>query len=973
MPPFGVALLAFLVFIGLELVLSLSDALFSRGAGAGEMLRLLLYKLPSLLTFAIPAGVLLATFLALGRLAADRELLAFQALGYPLKRLLLPFVVFGLLASLGSFLLSEFAVPVAEAAYRRELLTVLYRGQVTSPREHVFFRGGEGELYYVSRYDGERARGIVVYDLEDRLFPEQGPFPTLATAEEGLFSEGELVLLHGRLLRFAEDGGLEEVVRFERLSLSVGEEVQQGLLGGKTPSEMSLRELAARIALFERTGLDPRNLVVEFHSKLAIAAAALVFALFGAPLGALLGRRGRAAGAVAGFVLAAAAQGLFIWTRTLARRGLLPAPLGAWLPHLLLGVLGLMLLLSVDRLRLRGLLAALLIAAVIPVPAQTAPPPFEELWAEELTIQSGAQVIQATRVRARVQGYTLEAQELEATWDGTWWMTTVQGAQLVGEGFSLKATRLWADLEANGELGALVAEDFAGSSAFRGPEKEETLLFSGAWGKASFRAGELVRLEAKGVRFTTCPCMEGAPYSVYADRFVLLPKRWLYAEGVRVETFGHPTGWLPVYVARLGEEASPLFPEIGRTGGEWFLRWHIPFALEEEAWGALGLTLLPGSGRVTPSLNLVWDTGELGLAEDGLKLRASGEAPSGPWQTRLTWSESRLEASATGKLRDVSWSLAWGQAKEDDTAYERLPEFSLSRSDVPWLGGNLTLKLSGGRFREEGVLGPRAGVAMSWSRTWDLAPLSLSLPVQVSLDQYRGAERVLLAASPALRLGSLSLTYQGRLRFGRSPFGFDQAPPQSRLLLVISSGEDSARQSIHLGWDLATGEPLPGRWTLKAGGISLDGEFRIAPPQLGKLSWSGSWRGDDWALSLRGGADLSSPRLDDLLVRGNLRGGTWELSGGVRLSPWPLRLRRVAAAGGLELGEDWLLRAACEYDVSSGKFVQLQAGLLRTFSGCLRLGLEFYLDGVRLTLEVPAFPQAKVRFSPQDEGLRWGS
>jgi len=129
-PPFLVAILAFLVFIGLELVITLSDTVFARGAGATELLRLVLYKLPTLFSYAIPAAALLATFLALGRLAGDRELLAFQTLGYSLRRLTVPFLLFGALVSGVSFTLGEFAVPSAEAAYRQELLTILYRGAI---------------------------------------------------------------------------------------------------------------------------------------------------------------------------------------------------------------------------------------------------------------------------------------------------------------------------------------------------------------------------------------------------------------------------------------------------------------------------------------------------------------------------------------------------------------------------------------------------------------------------------------------------------------------------------------------------------------------------------------------------------------------------------------------------------------------------------------------------------------------------
>ena len=966
LPTFGVALLAFLVFIGLELVLSLSDTLFARGAGAGEMLRLLLYKLPSLLTLAIPAGVLLATFLVLSRLASGRELLAFQALGYPLRRLLAPFVAFGLLASLSSLSLSEFAVPPSEAAYRHELLSVLYKGEIPSPQEHVFFRGSEGELYYVSNYQGSRAQGIVVYDLEGRLFPEEGPFPTLLTAEEGSFQGEKLVLREGRLFRFTEDGGLEEVLRFDRLTLAVGQDVGQGLLDGKTPSEMSLRELAARIGLLKETGLDPRNLVVEFHSKLAIAAAAFIFALFGAPLGALLGRRGRAAGAVAGFVLAAGAQGLFIWTRTLARRGFLPASLGGWLPHLLLGLLGVFLLLFIDRLRLRGLWAALLVLVLFTT-ASGVPPPFSELRARELYIQSGANLIQGEGISARVREFELHAEGLKATWDGETWSTQTQEAELSGEGFSLLARVLSAVIGPDGELISAAAQDFSGSSHFRGPEKEERLLFSGKWAEAQFSEGELVRIEAKAARFSTCPCLEGAPYTIHADRFVLLPKRWLYAEGVLVEAFGHPAGWLPVYAARLGEEAIPLFPELGRSGDHWFLRWHMPFALREGVWGAVGLTWFPLAGRADPDLQFLWEGGSLSLAREEGNLTAVGET----WQASLSWKEDRLEALFKGALGEVDWSLVWGKAETDDLIYYRAPEFSLSCGGIPWLGGGLSLRLSGGRYIEEEA-GWRAHASLSWARDWDLPNFRFSLPWQLSLDQYQGTQRILASATPSLRAGGVTIAYLGRLRVGRSPFGFDQSPPESRLSLTFDSQAGSLKQVLSMAWDLAQGSPLPGRWTLEKEGFRLTGEFSLLPAKVEHLSWTANLAGENLSFILQGGIDLSPMCWEDLLVKGRAEGGGWKVSGGVRLSPWPPSLKRMAATFTVSLGQDWALRMAGEYDFPARKFVQLQAGLLRTFSGCLRAGVEVYLGGMRLTLEVPAFPQAKASFAPLDEGLRLG-
>ncbi|HEU68952.1 MAG TPA: YjgP/YjgQ family permease, partial [Candidatus Acetothermia bacterium] len=481
-PPFLVAILAFLVFIGLELVISLSDTVFGRGAGAAELLRLVSFKLPTLFTYAIPAAALLATFLALGRLAADRELLAFQALGYSLRRLTAPFVAFGALASGVAFALGEYAVPPAEAAYRQELLALLYRGAVPQVQEAVFFRGLQGETYYVERTEGERLTGILVYDLTGRIYPVEGGFPTVITAGEGRFEGGTLELLAGRVLRFTADGALAEVVRFERLTVEAGEDLRQAVLGAKTPAEMSLRELGGRIDLLRRSGLDPRSFVVEYHSKIAVAAAAFVFVLFGAPLGVLLGRRGRAAGAIVGFLLAAAAQGLFVWARTLAQRGVIPPYLGPWLPHLGFGLLGLLLLLLLDRLRLRGLLPVLLLLVWGGL-SGGAVPPFSSLEADELVVSEEAGALEGRGVRAEFGDYVLVAEALRAREGTTGWEIEAEVAILTSADAELHAVRLTASLGPSGELDAVTAQSFRGVSTFQGPEKEEQLLYSGEEGE----------------------------------------------------------------------------------------------------------------------------------------------------------------------------------------------------------------------------------------------------------------------------------------------------------------------------------------------------------------------------------------------------------------------------------------------------------------------------------------------------------
>ncbi|MGQ9700665.1 MAG: LptF/LptG family permease [Candidatus Bipolaricaulaceae bacterium] len=959
LPPFFVALLAFLVFIGLELILSLSDVVFARGISAGVLLRLLSYKLPNILTLALPAGVLLATFLALARLASDRELLAFQALGFSLRRLLVPFLVFGFLASAFSFAFSELVVPIAEARYRRELLSLLYRGPAPLVQENVFFRGPEGELFYVERYRSERVEGVVVYDLAGRLYPRSS-FPAVVTAKEGILSSGELLLRDGRVLHFGAQGELTEVLGFAELSLHVGEGIEEAVLGGRTPSEMSTRELRQQIELLRKSGHDVLNLLVEYHGKLAVAAASLVFVLFGAPLGALLGHRGRAIGMVVGFLLAAGAQALFLWARTLARRGGLPPALGGWLPHLVFGSLGLLLLLGSDRLKFRGLLLLLLGVAALGAP------PFTELTAEQLIVEGKGKLFWADKASLSLEEYIIKALRLSLQEEEEGWLLKAWEAQVVSPKTTVRAEFLQARLSEEGQLRTATLHTFAGEVTFAGPEKEETLRFSAAEGEVEFREGELTRVLGKNVQFTTCPCTEGAPYLVWAEEFLFLPGEWLWARNLQVFSFGYPLVWLPFYAAWLGKESVPFLPELGRGTLGWFLRWSFPWALRDTV-GALVLTLYPEVGELDPALWAMWGNGSLYLARERAVFRVEGSFLGERWNVQGGYDASGFLFSLSGGVRGWQLSGQAGLVKTDSSAYMRIPEFTLSRK-AAFLGGDLGLRLGFGRYREGGVEGWRAGLEATWSWSTQILGFRLGFPLAFGLHQYPGAERAYLAANPTVYLGRVSLRYQGRIGLGRSLFAFDATPTLSQVGLSFQGGQGDWTQILEFGWDLLGSRLLPVRWSVKAPGAALSFLFQPFVQLQGR--WEGTFQGPGWVLKVLGG--LSPSAWEDLLLRGVVEGEDWSLGGGIRLGMPLILLKRVAISGEGRLSPEWSWALSGEFDFLTQRFIQLEVSIFRTFFGCLRLGLSGYLGGFRVSLDVPAFPEARIRFAPLDEGLRLG-
>ena len=971
LPPFGVALLAFLAFIALQVVIYLSDVVLSRGAGAGELFLLLGLKLPSLLSLAIPGGVLLAIFWALGRMAAARELLAFQAVGYSLRRLSRPLILFGLLMSVLSFLLSELVVPRTEELYRREYMSLVLGGRAVSPQEEVFFRGPRGNLYYVHRYAGGEARGIVVYDVAGRVVPPAGDFPAVITAEEGGFAGGELELRRGRILHFDRRGRLARVDGFERLRIEVGGDIERLILGGKTPAQMSLRELSARIEAMERAGVDPRGLIVEYHAKIAVAASSFLFALFGAPVGMVLGKRGRVAGAAAGFLLAGAAQALFLWTKTMARQGLIPPAWGAWLPAVPFIGLGLLLLWRLDGRRL-----LILLAMLFPLGLAAAPPPLT-LEAESLEFSLAARAFSATMATARFEGYVLMARELRGK-EGDAWRITAEGAELSGKDISLTAASLEVAFDPDGKARSLRARSLTGALGFRGPEKPETLVFEAEEVWAELAGGEIRRLVARDISFTTCPCLAGAPYAVQAARLVYIPDQWLFVRDLRLSSFGVRVWWLPFYVSRLGDEGPALFPRIGFSGGEPFLAWALPFTLVEGAlWGTVGVTFYPRGIRLSPELSLFWDEGQLSLSQRALRFGGRGEWAGGEWRGNLSVSGGRARADFSGTLSAWNWKALWERVERKTGTYEKAPELSLNRSfGLP--GAEARLNLSAGRYLGAGGETYRMGtdISFKWGNKW--GPLSLSLPAGTRLDLYSHAgaavSRYRLSLAPSVSLGGIKAGYSARWGIGASPLGFDTLPRQSRVDLAFRGTSGGASQALTLSWDLIGARVLGGRWslTIKDPGLSLSLDFDPYPLRFRTLKGDLSLTGAGWGIRAQGGVTFSPPAFQDLIVKGFLTADDLSVRWGVRASPVPFRLKRAALYLSWQVSADYLLVLAEEYDFLAGRAVQGRVSLVRDFAGCLRFGIEVGLGQLRVSLEIPAFPGAKWRFSPRDEALRWG-
>jgi lipopolysaccharide export system permease protein len=344
---FGVALGLFTVLLVMNHLFYLARLIIGQGIGIQIALVLMAYKVPYFIAFSAPMGALLATVWGMGRLADHNELAALRVSGVSLVRIAMPIVAAGAVVAAGTLVFAEGVVSLAEDQYRVAMADVMARGPELHPVENVFFQAPipQGNaLYSAHRYDPKsrtlEAVTVVYMTPRQPLEVVEADHAVYAQGSQWTFKTGHVyVLSEGQMVS----------TKFDTLSVTVPRSPEDFTLAPKQPPDMSIRELLGEIARYRRSGGDARPYVGELNTKVATALSAVAFVLLAVPLSLRPHRSGPSMGfgmsiliLVAYYIIAIPAQ--------LAADGHALSPIvAAWLPDLLVGGAGVILLLRAAR------------------------------------------------------------------------------------------------------------------------------------------------------------------------------------------------------------------------------------------------------------------------------------------------------------------------------------------------------------------------------------------------------------------------------------------------------------------------------------------------------------------------------------------------------------------------------------------------------------------------------------------------
>jgi lipopolysaccharide export system permease protein len=335
----GAAILALLMVAVVVDLIEHIDTFIDYRATFWQILRYYCYHAPYWIALTLPIAALLGTLFSLTSLARANELTAMKAAGISLYRLLLPLLGFSLAFSGLAFFFTDLVVPAATFRYHSVWDEIRGVNRTDGSRRQVLLQDVEGQLVFARSYDAlkeqasqvsweqERA-GRVVRRLEGRRLEWRGDRWVLLEGHEYLFGEGQT-----RVSAFDE-------CEISTLTLRPVDFAQQQ----KKTEEMDYGELRAYIERARANGEDATRQQVDLHLKIAFPFTCFVIVLLGTPLAADARRSGLAGSFGKGILICFVYYSGVKAGQALGWNELLPPVLGAWLPNLAFGGLGLALL-----------------------------------------------------------------------------------------------------------------------------------------------------------------------------------------------------------------------------------------------------------------------------------------------------------------------------------------------------------------------------------------------------------------------------------------------------------------------------------------------------------------------------------------------------------------------------------------------------------------------------------------------------
>jgi len=335
-----VGLFVFVFLMVAAQMLSITELIVTRGVRISQVVGMLLFLLPDILNFTLPAVTLMSVLVAFLRLSVDSEIIALKASGVSLYQMLPPVAAFSIFAFLIALALGALAVPWGNRSFKDLVFQIAKSKADLVLKERVFSEPFDKIVLYVNSFSRQEGllKDVFVVDRRDKsitntIVAEEGRI--IMQPKERIIT---LFLMRGTIFLVERDLSSARTIKFNTYGLNIGlKDIMAGLASRqKAPHELTISELIKQLNTVPKGEIRYNRIMRELLEKVSIPLAVLFMGIIGVPLGAQIRARGRSAGIGVSLVVFSFYYLCLMAIRGICSNGLLSPAIGVWIPNLFL-------------------------------------------------------------------------------------------------------------------------------------------------------------------------------------------------------------------------------------------------------------------------------------------------------------------------------------------------------------------------------------------------------------------------------------------------------------------------------------------------------------------------------------------------------------------------------------------------------------------------------------------------------------
>lgn len=314
-----------------------------------------LFLIPSIFVLTTPLAVLLSILYQMGYMSRHNELIALKANGVSFLRVIIPFIIVGILFSIFLFTVNERLVPNCTRGLDHIRDTYINNNTASNSQNNsvsvidkniTFFSSLYNLSFYIDKMSEDRrtAEGVSI-----REFNKDGSLRREWYGGKAIWIDSGWWLFNGYIRDFNKKGEMSGGMHFFRKQETPVNIHPQDLLRSQKDiamlsDYMNFKELYFYIKRNFTLSTIPRELLVDLYKKLSIPFTIIIVTIFGVTFGGRISKGGALSSVGYSLGLYLAYYGISSFLIAMGKLGTIVPFLAVWTPHVLFGTVSIYLL-----------------------------------------------------------------------------------------------------------------------------------------------------------------------------------------------------------------------------------------------------------------------------------------------------------------------------------------------------------------------------------------------------------------------------------------------------------------------------------------------------------------------------------------------------------------------------------------------------------------------------------------------------